>query len=283
MEVTLILGKRVLIPLPDGHDVPVDLYIPEVSEEIDAEIRRPAVIICPGGAYRFLSHRESEPVALDFAAHGFNAFVVWYRVTPFTWPKPQWDTAAAVQWVRTHAEELHVHPDQIALLGFSAGAHCACSVAENWQNPDLWADAALLPEHIRPNALILAYPVITAGEYTHRESLVHLSGTEDVSVHDAYSLEKHVTAAMPPTFLWHTWQDELVPVENSFLLASALRKNGVLTEMHIYPYGSHGSSLCRPETSGAVNPCLNLPDSANWTKDARRFLKSVFRQKDREN
>lgn len=271
-----MIGKRVSIALADGHKIPLDMYVPEISEEIDADIRRPTVIICPGGAYRFLSHRESEPVALDFASKGFNAFVVWYRFAPFTWPKPQWDVAAAVEWVRSHAEELHVHPDKIALLGFSAGAHCACSVTELWDDGAFWSEAGLTPEGVRPNALILGYPVITAGEYAHRESFENLSGSRSIADHQAYSLEKTVTGTMPPVFIWHTWEDELVPVENSLLLASELRKKDIQTELHIFPKGRHGSSLCRPETSGVMKPYLNLPDSVIWVTLAQRFLKSVF-------
>ena len=270
-----MIGKRIEIPQGD-YRVPLDLYIPEVSPEIDESIRRPAVIICPGGAYRFLSHRESEPVALDYAAQGFNTFVVWYRVAPNRWPVPQLDAASAVAWVRTHADELHTDPDRIALLGFSAGAHCACSVGACWQDAAMWQTIGLSPEDVRPNALILGYPVVTGGKEAHRESFQNLTGTEDVLEHEKYSLERMISPCMPPVFLWHTWEDELVPVENSLILASALRKQGILTEMHIYPYGRHGSSICRPETSGIVKPYLILKDSQDWVRLSRRFLHSLW-------
>ena len=271
-----MIGRRVEIPTKEGHAVPLDVYIPEVTPEINESIRRPAVIICPGGAYRFLSHRESEPVALDYASKGFNTFVVWYRVAPHTFPEPQRDAAAAVAYVRAHAEEWNTDPDQIALLGFSAGAHCACSVAAMWQEEPLWEEAGLTPAQMRPNALILGYPVVTGGEYAHRESMEHLSGSLNPEDHMAYSLEYKVTDKMPPTFLWHTWEDEMVPVENTLLLAVALRKHGILTEIHVYPHGRHGSSLCRPETSGVVKPYLNLPDSVEWVRLSQRFLRSLW-------
>ena len=123
-----MLYERISIPSTDVFSLPLDVYCPEVCPDIDPDIQRPAVVICPGGGYHFLSHREAEPVALAFAAMGFNAFIVWYRVAPHVYPRPQQDAAAAVAWVRAHAGETHTHPDKIAIMGFSAGGHCAASL-----------------------------------------------------------------------------------------------------------------------------------------------------------
>ena len=272
-----MLLKRESVRLPDGHRVDIDCYCPDVVAEIDAEIRRPAVVICGGGAYRYVSPRETEPVALDFAAQGYNAFVVWYRVAPDRFPKPQWDAAAAVAFVRRHAEELHTHPGHIALLGFSAGGHCAASVGTLWNEPEVWEGSGLAPQYIRPDALVLCYPVITAGEAAHREAFVNLTGTEDLAVQAQYSLENRVSADTPPTFLWHTWTDESVPVENALLFASALSRCRVPAEVHLFPRGKHGSSLCREETSGHQT-WLNLPECAEWPAYARRFLEGLWNE-----
>ena len=141
-----MLYQRVSVPSTDGFSLPLDVYCPEVYPEIDPDIQRPAVVICPGGAYRYLSPREAEPVALVFAAMGFNAFVAGYRVAPHCYPRPQQDAAAAVAWVRAHAGETHTHPDKIAIMGFSAGGHCAASLGVWWPRADLWAELGLTPE-----------------------------------------------------------------------------------------------------------------------------------------
>ncbi len=268
--------ERVLVPSTDGFSLPLDLYCPEVSPDIDPDIQRPAVVICPGGGYQFLSPREAEPVALVFATMGFNAFVAWYRVAPHRYPCPQQDAAAAVAWVRAHAAQTHTHPDKIAIMGFSAGGHCAASLGVWWPRAELWTDLGLTPEQVKPNALVLCYPVISGGEKAHRGSFENLSGSADLAEHLRYSLETQVTPQTPPAFLWHTWTDAAVPVENSLLFASALKAAGVQAEVHLFPFGAHGASLCNPQTSGTLAPQMNLPDCAQWPGMAADFLRRVL-------
>lgn len=250
----------------------MDTYIPALSTAPD--VKRPSIIVCPGGGYQHLSDREAEPVALAFAAMGFNAFVVWYRLAPSRHPAPLHDVAAAVAWVRAHAEEHLGDPDAIAVAGFSAGGHAAGSLGVRWHDAALMAEAGLTPKEVKPNAIVLCYPVITGGEFAHRGSFVNLTGTEDIAVHEAYSLDALVTPDTPPTFLWHTWEDGAVPVENTFLMASALRRSRVLTEMHVFPHGGHGLALAMPLTS--TSPDQNIPECAQWPTLAARFLRDVL-------
>ena len=271
-----MLYEHRLIPSSDGYELPLDIYCAEVTEEIDAQVQRPAVVICPGGGYHFLSRREAEPIALAFAAQGMNAFVVWYRVAPNRYPCPQQDAAAAVAWVRAHAAQTHTHPDRIAVAGFSAGGHCAASLGVWWPRAELWAGMGLTPEQVRPNALVLSYPVITGGPAAHRGSFENLSGSTDLAAHTAYSLETQGTAQTPPTFLWHTWDDAVVPVENTLLMAQALKAAGVQAEVHIFPHGRHGLALCTPMTSGPSRADMNLPECAGWTQLAGGFLRRVM-------
>ncbi|MEG1012743.1 MAG: alpha/beta hydrolase [Clostridia bacterium] len=271
-----MIGKRMMIQTSGNTQIPLDLYIPEVTDEIDEHIQRPSVVICPGGGYCFLSKRESEPVALAFAAAGFNAFVVWNRVAPHCFPLPQQDAAAAMAFVRAHAQEWHTDPNRIAILGFSAGGHLAGSIGTLWHKAELWQDIGLLPEQVRPNAMVLCYPVITGGKYAHRGSFESLSGTTDEREHEKYSVNGWVTEYCPPTFLWHTFDDDAVPVQNSLLMAEALADHGILTELHIYAHGGHGASLCNEQTAGVKNPTLVLPDNAGWVDAAQRFLLSTM-------
>ena len=266
-----MLHEQVLVPSSRGAQVCMDVYVPRVSREIDPGIRRPAIVICPGGGYTFCSEREAEPVALRFLTEGFNVFVLWYRVGAAqgdevrahdaaawydraagnTFPLPHHDAAAAVAYVRSHAAQWHTDPDRIAIMGFSAGGHLAASLCGLWQRAELWQELGLAPEDVRPNAAVLCYPVICADEDAHRGSFVHLSGTQDVSAHQQYSVLNWVSGDYPPTFLWHTFADQSVPVKNSLRMALALADAGVLTEVHIYPKGRHGLSLCNDQTSAA--------------------------------
>lgn len=290
-----MLHEHVLVPSSCGAQVRMDVYVPRASREIDPDVRRPAVVICPGGGYEFCSEREAEPVALRFLAEGFNAFVLWYRVgaepedkprnqeasawygkaAENTYPLPQQDAAAAVAYVRRRAAQWHTDPNRIAIMGFSAGGHLAASLAGLWQHAELWQELGLAPEDVRPNAAVLCYPVICADEDAHRGSFEHLSGTRDVSAHQRYSALNWVSADFPPTFLWHTYTDQSVPVKNSLRMALALADAGVFTEMHVYPRGLHGLSLCNDQTSAAWNEAMQQAECAEWPGLAARFLKGL--------
>ena len=258
------------ITLPTG--VPLDVYAPPFPANPDQ--RRRGIIICPGGGYTHLSMREAEPVALRFAGMGFVTFVVWYHVAPAVFPTQVQDVACAVAHVRNHAAEYHADPDALAVMGFSAGAHVACTLGVMWQDENLWQPLGLTAEQVRPNAMVLGYPVITGGIFAHRGSFVNLTGSEDLAVHARYSLEEHVTDATPPTFLWHTWEDTSVPVENTLLFASALHRCGVQGEAHIYPHGCHGAGLCDETTD--LDGRHMVPEAVNWPQDAARFLRDVL-------
>ena len=126
----------------------------------------------------------------------------------------------------------------------------------------------------RPDAMILSYPVITSGEFAHRNSFKCLLAEREEELKDVVSLEKHVTPDTPPTFLWHTWTDELVPVENSLMFAAALRRAGVPCEMHIFGAGQHGLSLCNDQVYDAEQPNMHA-ECACWIDMAARWLKGL--------
>lgn len=264
----------VQLPVPGG-EIELKVYAADVPPGDDAPGLRTAVVICGGGGYSHISARETEPIALRLVAYGINACTVAYRHDPEAhWPVPVQDVGAAVAWMRSHAPEHHTDPGRIAVMGFSAGGHAAACVGTCWQDAALWAPVGLTPEQVRPNAMVLGYPVITGGAFAHRGSFVNLTGSEDLAVHARYSLDEHVTAATPPTFLWHTWEDQSVPVENTLLFASALHRCGVQGEVHIYPHGCHGAGLC-DETTDLDGRHL-VPEAVNWPQDAARFLRDVL-------
>lgn len=252
------------------------VYVQENSPEIAPNRLRPAVIVCPGGGYAFLSDREAEPVALAFLARGYQVFVLRYSLSPVHYPAQLMEAACAVACVRQNAEQWHVDAGAISVCGFSAGGHLACSLGALWNDTELNASLGFAPERCRPNALILAYPVITGGEFAHRGSFDNLLGNSAQSSLTAkLSLENAVGAHTPPVFLWHTLADDGVPVENSLLLAAALRKAGVPFELHIFPKGPHGLALANQETKSFCYDRIN-PHVAQWFDLCDHWLKTMF-------
>ena len=210
---------------------------------------RKAVIICPGGAYSFTAALEGEPVAQQFLSAGIQSFVLWYSTAPAVFPMSLMELATAVRFVRQHAAEWNIDPDGIAVLGFSAGGHLAASLANFWQMDFLNDFVGSSPEEIRPNYSILCYPVITSGPKAHRNSIENLCRGLDDDFYDFVSLENRVSPDTPPTFIWSTWTDDAVPVDNTLYYVDALYQNNISCEAHIFHEGKHGLSLGTDEVS----------------------------------
>lgn len=247
-------------------------YFLDNYPEIDPERIRPVVLICPGGAYQKTSDREAEAVAIQMCARGFHACVLRYSVAPIRFPTALIQLAKSVAWLREHSQEFHVDSQKIVVCGFSAGGHLAASLGVFWRRTFLSQLTGLSPEQIRPNRLLLCYPVISSGDYAHRGSFENLLGREATeSMLQEQSLECQVSQDVPPVFLWHTVTDETVPVENSMLFASALRKVQVSFELHLYPRGGHGLSLGTEETRSAGKERLE-PAICSWIALAGEWL-----------
>lgn len=227
------------------------LYLHDESTEMMVQ-QRPLVLICPGGAYSMTSDREADPIALKYLGAGLHAAVLRYSVAPARFPEALLQLAASVALLRNHATDWNIDKQKIIVQGFSAGGHLAASLGVFWDQPFLQQQAGLTAEEIRPNGLLLSYPVITSGTLGHQGSFENLLGDsyKFAEQRDKVSLEKHVTSNTPPTFLWHTATDEVVPVDNTLLFFHALRIAGVKAELHIYPEGPHGLALSSIETAG---------------------------------
>ncbi|KFI44960.1 Acetyl esterase/lipase [Bifidobacterium bohemicum] len=251
----------------DGSRAEFDGYIIDNSKEIDENRVRPAVLVIPGGGYEMTSDREAEPIALKMLGAGFHAFVLRYSCSPSVYPTALLEAAQAMAIIREHAAEWHVDPNAVIILGFSAGGHLAANLATDAGDETERAHG-YDPDAVRPNGLALSYAVLTSGEFAHRSSIEHLLGDkkDDPAMLEEVSCEQHVSAKTPPTFLWHTATDGLVPVQNSMLLANACVNAGVSVEMHLYPQGGHGLSLGTLETAWGgdlanVEPCIQTwPD-----------------------
>ncbi len=225
-------------------------YILDSSKEFQPGLIRPMIILCPGGGYRMTSDREAEPVAMRLLAMGYHVGILRYSVAPARFPTSLLELAEVMKIVHENHEKWHVDWNRIFVQGSSAGGHLAASLGVFWNKPFLYEAAETTPEILRPAGLILSYPVITSKKkYMHEGSFRQLLGSDYKEKRKEMSLEKQVTSDTPPCFIWHTFTDQTVPVENSFLFAKALRKAGVPTELHIYPTGGHGLSLADETTS----------------------------------
>ena len=205
-----------------------------------------AVVICPGGGYQTLSmDKEGYAVAKWLNSLGVSAFVLKYRLGPrYHHPIELQDAQRAIRIVRSRAAEYGLQPDRIGIMGFSAGGHLASTAGTHFDAGNASAADAIDRAGSRPDFLVLCYPVITFGAFAHAGSRRNLLGDNpDPKLVENLSNELRVTKETPPTFLFHTTTDATVPVENSVMFYSALRKAGVPAELHIYERGPHGVGL----------------------------------------
>lgn len=227
----------------EGTDQPSLTYYPPWGKNPS----RMGVIVAPGGSYAFLaSNHEGTQVAGWFNALGVAAFVLTYRLGPRYHHPTEWgDAQRAIRLVRSRAREFQVNADRIGIMGFSAGGHLASTAATHFDAGNAGSADPIDRASSRPDFLILAYAVITMrAPYAHKGSRKNLLGENpDPKLEDGLSNELQVTPQTPPTFLFATTDDDVVPVENSVMFYSALHKAGVPVELHVFASGPHGMGL----------------------------------------
>jgi len=225
------------------------------------------IVVCPGGGYGMLAdNHEGRQVANWLNSLGIAAFVLKYRLGPrYHHPIELGDAQRALRSVRAHASDYGIAPDRIGIMGFSAGGHLASTAGTHFDSGIPASSDPTERVSSRPDFLVLGYPVISMStRYTHRGSLQNLLGDNpDPKLAESLSNELQVTAATPPTFLFHTTEDDAVPVENSVLFYLALRKAGVPAEMHIFEKGPHGVGLALADPALSMWPAL----LANWFRE----------------
>lgn len=229
-----------------------------------------AVLVCPGGGYAMRADHEGGPVAEWLNTLGISAFVLCYRVAPYQYPSALQDAQRALRTIRFRADEFGIDPDRLGILGFSAGGHLASTAGVSYDlgNPD--HPDTLERMSCRPDRLILCYPVISMTEgVTHQGSKENLLGAvPDAELSLKLSSEFQVTPDTPPTFLWHTSDDEYVPVENSLLFAAGLSRHKVPFDLHIYAHGVHGLGLApeEPHTKTWPEACASWLQLNGYTR-----------------
>ena len=226
--------------------------IPTITPYFPDQPNGKAVVICPGGGYfGTAGDHEGKQVAEALNAAGITAFVLKYRIPEDRYcidksVAPLQDAQQAIRFVRKNAAAWNIRPDQIGILGFSAGGHLAATAATHFT-------ASADPSErdttsVRPDFAVLIYPVISfsdsIGHLGSRTALLgEHPGKEQIRL---FSNELQVTPQTPPTFLVHAEDDTVVPVGNSTAFYRACLQNRVPVEMHLYPKGGHGFGLNNP-------------------------------------
>ena len=226
-----------------------------------------AVVICPGGGYGGLANHEGADYALFLNQHGVTAFVLKYRLGSHGYRHPRMlqDAQRAIRLVRARAAEWNIDPKRVGIMGSSAGGHLASTAVTHFDSGNASAGDAVERQSSRPDLGILCYPVITMGTNTHQGSKNNLLGKEpSAELVELLSNEKQVTRETPPCFVWHTWEDKAVKVENCLEFVAALQRNGVPFDLHVYQKGRHGIGLNDKPPFANVHP---------WGKDLVFWLK----------
>ena len=273
---TLMLHADIQPPVPlwpngapgalgtNDNDIPtLTAYLPDGTNSTGA-----ALVICPGGGYAHLAPHEGKDYALWLNQHGVAGFVLKYRLgsSGYRHPAMLQDAARAVRTVRANAALWHIDPKRIGIMGSSAGGHLASTLMTHFAPGDPNAVDPIERESSRPDIGILCYPVITFGKFAHVGSRENLLGKNpSPELVNLLSNELQVTKDTPPCFIWQTFDDKTVPVENSLLFATALRQAGVPFDLHIYQHGRHGLGL-------DDQPPFNHPHP--WAADCLFWLKA---------
>jgi len=228
-----------------------------------------AMVICPGGGYAHLAPHEGADYARFLNEQGIAGFVLKYRLglDGYHHPAMLQDAARAVRTVRARAAEWKLNPQKVGIIGSSAGGHLATTLLTHFDSGKADATDSIERQSSRPDIGIVCYGVITMGQFTHGGSKQNLLGKDpSPELIEELSNELQVTKDTPQCFIWHTWEDKVVPVENSLQFAEALRKAGVPFDLHIYERGPHGLGL----GSRDYDPAKWHP----WTRDCVYWLKA---------
>ena len=252
------LGKQ-------DKDIPtLTPYFPEPAKATGA-----AIVICPGGGYGGLANHEGDHYARWLNESGIAGFVLKYRLgsAGYRHPVMLQDAARAVRTVRARAGDWKLDPKRVGIMGSSAGGHLSSTLLTHFDAGKPDAADPIDRESSRPDLGILCYPVVTlVGPFAHAGSRKNLLGTNPPpELVRELSNDLQVTKDTPPCFIWHTYEDGGVPVENSLQFAEALRKAGVPFDLHVYQKGPHGLGLGTRDW----NPDKRLP----WTGDCVYWLK----------
>lgn len=263
--------KHERIYLQEGNE---NAYLDTYIADPTPHFTRKAILVIPGGGYGVVcSDREGEPIAHAFMPYGYNAFVLHYTVgrkKPF--PQQLIEATLAIKHIKDNAEAYGIDPEQLFVVGFSAGGHLTASTGVLWKNEEILKAVPMPDGYNKPRGVMPIYPVIC----DHIGSFRNLWCTDMPTKEqiDMVAIDQPVDADSAPAFIMHTANDQIVDVRNSLTLATAYSLAGVPFELHIYPDAPHGSALANAITAGKT-PKFNNPAIAEWVRLAAHWAETL--------
>lgn len=263
MEIPLWEGPAPGANGNEPEDVPIAMVrLPKSTSPTSA------IVVCPGGGYGGLAMgHEGHEIAQWANDLGMAAIICDYRHRGkgYGHPNPMLDAQRAIRLVRANAKSWNIDPKRVGIIGFSAGGHLASTVLTQFDVGDHKSKDAVARQSSRPDFGILCYAVILMGTPEgHAGSQVNLLGeSPDPKLLESLQNASRITKETPPTFLFHTFEDNVVLPQNSIEFYSAMVKNGVPGELHIFEKGRHGVGLGR-----------NVPGTSEWSSACARWLRA---------
>ncbi len=264
-RISLIEGKE---------DVWLDCYIAN-----ELSYKRKALLVIPGGGYTHVcSDREGEPIAFAFLPYGFNAFVLRYSVGEgnATYPQPLIEASLAIKAIKDNAEEYGIDPEYVFAVGFSAGGHLCTALGTMWHLNELQSAIPDMPfGYNKPKGIIPVYPVISSDSAIwHKGSFDNIVGENKTQeAYDKLSVDRYVDESSSPAFIVHTFEDKLVPVQNSIVLAKAYAEHNIPFELHIFEKMAHGmataDAVTNPVSGGNAHNAHWIELAAEWMKELK--------------
>lgn len=269
--------KHEIIKLKEYFPINTEAFIEVIIPFNDDNLIRkksPGIIIIPGGAYSFLSVRESDPVAFNFSLQGYITFVLHYSIKT-SYPTPMLELAYAFSYLKDNAEKYYLDKNKLGIIGFSAGGHLVSSYGYLYSHEDFSKHHNLDTKKIRPSFIISSYPVITMKDETHFETRENITKLDD-RLMKLLSVEDHITPDYPPTFVWTTRDDTCVKPINSLLFVEALKKNNIRHEFFYYQALDHGLSIISPllydESTLKIKEYIEV---STWFDKAINFINKI--------
>ncbi|WP_251545535.1 alpha/beta hydrolase [Limosilactobacillus caecicola] len=229
----------------------------------------PPLIIVPGGSMTHIPPEESEKTAIAFAAKGYQVFILRYSFLADQqplYPQPLIDLSLAVQLVKQHREAWHLS-DELFILGFSAGGHITALYNDYWSTPWLSNLTGIANQVLKPTKIVLGYPVIDLDAGFPVDEQTIAQWTDNPA---KFSASRHVNRHNVPTFIWHTMDDQFVPVQHSLNYSLALKNQDISQEIHLFTHGPHGMDIANELV--AHHPDGAQPHVAHWVELANEWL-----------
>lgn len=234
---------------------------------------RPLIFV-PGGSMTHIPVEQSEKTALSFSASGFQVFILRYTFTSErqpVYPNPLIDLALAVAMIRNNAEKWHLKADQLTIMGFSAGGHVAALYNDYWHEKWLSKASNMPGATLKPNAVILGYPVIDLNLNFPKDVATRNQWTDEP---ERYNASMHVNAQNAPTFMWTTFTDQVVSVQNTLNYSQALLEHQISQELHVFAHGPHGMDIANAIV--AHHDDVDQPHVAHWVELACEWIDDLF-------